>query len=102
MFDARKCVEKGAALLDQDFPNWEERLRPAELEVGSSAFCVGGQLCGSFFNHEFQEFLVKHRNEYNFIDELGFDAVSSEQALAIKNAWIDIVRERLEVKCAMS
>jgi|SRR5579863_1422903 len=99
MNDAKERVAKGAALLDLDFPGWEKKLKPAELDVMSSALCVGAQLTGSFFSDVFQAFLTRHVNDtFSFIDEVGFDANSLVDADEIKNAWIDIVRERKEAK----
>ncbi len=99
--NAKERVAKGAALLDIAFPGWEEKLHPADLDVRNSHLCVGAQLTGSFFSAEFQDFLCKvvRDDRRIFIDEVGFDANDDLDADEIKNAWIDIVRERKAAKC---
>lgn len=41
-------VERGAALLDRELPDWRERVDVAELDMGSCTFCVLGHTFGSY------------------------------------------------------
>ena len=45
-YDERAAA--GAALLDAQMPNWEERIDLATLDMASWCRCIGGQLYGSY------------------------------------------------------
>lgn len=43
-------VERGAALLDRELPDWRERVHVGALDMRSCALCVVGQVLGSYLS----------------------------------------------------
>lgn len=41
---AKAKVERGAALLDREFPGWEESIDPDRIMIASTTMCILGQL----------------------------------------------------------
>lgn len=66
-------VKKGAAILDQKFPDWIWRINIDELDIQNSKYCVLGQLFGSYtkglkkigFDNDWKEY------HYGFLDITG-------------------------------
>lgn len=48
MREAVKRVNLGATLLDNERPEWAERILPQKLDMSSASFCIIGQSYGSF------------------------------------------------------
>jgi hypothetical protein len=46
--EARARVERGAAMLDVQYPGWYKRIDQRVLDMEVSSCCVIGQVCGSY------------------------------------------------------
>lgn len=90
-----KTVERGAALLDERLPGWEDKIDLERLDLASTCNCVLGQL------HR-KRGRPGHRNYYAGLNELGittpsrygFSVWSGGRFESLTEAWRRLITRR--------
>lgn len=94
---AVKAVQRGAAVLDEHFPNWFQQVHLGNLEISSCTRCVLGQLGGGE-EWSYAEMIDRLSGEDDPDDWSGYNGFDSDfcnygtDDLTV--AWKDLIEKR--------
>ena len=86
-------VARGAALLDQDLPDWEKRVTLETLDIASRDACILAECYGGYHAG-----LKKLGVGVRSARSLGFNLYSPLDAQALRDAWRRFITARREAK----
>jgi hypothetical protein len=101
-------ANRGAALLDQEWPKWAKQIDIDKIDMSDTKLCVGGQLA-SAHSHDFYSFMaqlfgtgggVTEYRQFGFWpyydgDPIkGFKDIYDHDGEDLENAWIDLIEAR--------
>lgn len=96
-----KLAAKGAALLDERYPNWENEIELAKLNMSSIDSCVLGQVYGDYLAG-LQELDLdldgRNASSYGFdLDLIALEQIDDTilRRAQLNQAWLDQIRNRL-------
>lgn len=105
---AHERVARGAALMDQHKPGWEDRIRIPNLEMYSGASCILGQCYGAYsagaeilFPNDFPEITQEQEavnHGFQSDSKVGYNALHEEwvmQIMARRTAKVEAVYQEL-------
>lgn len=86
-------VERGAAMLDKEFPGWEESIDPGRIMIASTSMCILGQLARR--NEKintllFERLTKKHPGYYSDADKMYMDYSQLCDYLQEKTGFVDV------------
>jgi len=84
--EAIEKVQKGIAWLDENYPDWRDKMDWSEFSLWNTHCCVIGQLYGDYF----VEVSEDGRLSYGQALELGFDAFYSNNMSILHNTWKEL------------
>lgn len=92
--EAQERVARGAVLLDEKRPGWEQKIRVNELNMGSFCDCVIGQIEGDFLR--WPHLAPANQTGLMSTRYYGFDSDGSVDGFELlQAAWLDAIAERL-------
>lgn len=101
--EARERVARGAALLDEKYPGWADRINLERFDLGNACTCVLGQLEGFFWTGAQKLFGTPDRlNPENYIAiSYGLwlpgsitHTLHADYAM-LRDAWVEAIADRL-------
>jgi hypothetical protein len=99
MDEVRQRATRGALLLDQKHPGWENEINLEKFEIQNQCLCVLGQLYRSFANGA--NTLFGSMMYRNLVVDHGFDSGSGPDDLTVyrqfnllQEAWVEEIKNR--------
>lgn len=94
-----KRVARGADLLDEIYPGWENRISLRQLDIGCSFGCIIGQLYGQFTRYSVEEKIgvrLWSTPKYGFADHVYTTRYSSKirQWEKLTDEWRRVIMAR--------
>jgi hypothetical protein len=86
----REEVRRGAELLDERRPGWDQEINLANLKISSCRNCVLGQLYGDY--HLGLDMISSDAGEFVDAEDYGFDGVLDWEEL--NEEWRDLIASR--------
>lgn len=89
------AVARGAALLDDHEPGWYRRIDRDQLNIGSTARCVIGQVYGESCRYGIGYTAMVYNLGIDNASEYGFDSPGGGGYQRLRTAWLDEIDHRL-------
>ncbi len=97
----RRAAARGAKWLDKTMPGWSRKIRRRKLDLGSTQFCILGQIDGAKSQMAFDRAVNRLNLDSPVLERLGFDLTETVEATgggevwdALTDAWRDELKTR--------
>jgi hypothetical protein len=91
-----KEIARGAALLDQQFPGWDEHIDVERLDMLECADCIFGQFFGSYDDgvRTFPQFVRSNNERYSHGFSLKTNSENDPRWNELRDAWVRLITLR--------